>query len=360
VLFLNKRRQILKSYNPDYCRTKLKQLAKDYIGGDLSDPELSPLISDDPILQQQCRTRGYMTIPIGGELRNVICGGTNDHEGDELKVALLCPICHNVYCKRHLTEHLDEPIYTTPRGREIRVDNPEIYIGMPDADLRTEMSSWSNEELNRNHEELDRAFDKVDNIVSSIPEMDDVCTSLTIADEFPGRWIQVKSMEEGGAGSGHYGHQGVPGSRGGSQPSGRVTRAKYIVHGIDEDNPKATDVLSANTKMYHITPAENVKSILRNGIRQSPANDETGNPSGTYIGDSPFPVGSADSPSGQYAAFEIDLPDNVRQNLWQDTGGGYVVTNTSIKPEWLKSITYYHDGGGDSGLVPFKTVNLGD
>jgi len=185
---LRKRQVILKGYNPDYCRNRIRELAKDYIGGDLTDPELSPLISEDPILQQQCRNRGYMTIPIGGELRNVICGGTADHEGDELKLALQCPICHTVYCKRHLAEHLDEPIYTTPRGREIRVENPEIYIGKPDADLRTEMSSWDNQELNR-------AFHRVD--------------------------ILAKSMEEGGAGSGHHGHQGVPGSRGGSAPSGR-------------------------------------------------------------------------------------------------------------------------------------------
>ncbi len=140
------------------CGDYLRRIVKDYI----NEGELNPLISQDPILMQQCRTRGYMTIPIAGELRNVVCGSTQGHREGELQEELTCPVCDAVYCPRHMTEHLDEPVYTSPRGREIKIVNPPMYDSKPAADLRTEMSSWDNAELNR-------ALDKVDSLIKNIP-----------------------------------------------------------------------------------------------------------------------------------------------------------------------------------------------
>jgi hypothetical protein len=106
-----------------------------------------------------------MTIPIAGELRNVICGSSQLHEGEEdVKDNIaICPFCGRAYCKDCLADHLDAPVESgAPRDRELRVINPDAYLSMPDADLRVNMSTQNNAELDRNDEHLKRAFDRID------------------------------------------------------------------------------------------------------------------------------------------------------------------------------------------------------
>lgn len=119
--------------HPDFCR---KSLIKDYIGGDLTNPELIPGIEDDPVLQQQCRNFGYMLIQMGDQVRQVYCGtGQAEQMGEKVK----CPYCQEYYCPDHFAQHMGFDPFTAP----------EAYIQAPAADPRTEMSTWDNAELRR-------------------------------------------------------------------------------------------------------------------------------------------------------------------------------------------------------------------
>ena len=131
--------------NPGFC----KRVLKDYIGGDVSNPELSPAVRDDPVLRQQCRTQGYMNIPIGGQLRNVYCG-TGQHQA----IGSVCPVCGEEYCSDHLADHIGGKL-VDPNAIQIQGDtpgsNPSPFTQMPlGQDTRSQTSTWDNEELRRN------------------------------------------------------------------------------------------------------------------------------------------------------------------------------------------------------------------
>src|SRR5437660_1619803 len=91
--------------NKTYCADLLKDFVTS--GGDWSSSELSPAIRDDPVLQQQCRTRGYMIMQIADSLRQVYCGSPTLGHSDE---GASCPQCGEQFCVDHLAEHLDAKI----------------------------------------------------------------------------------------------------------------------------------------------------------------------------------------------------------------------------------------------------------
>ncbi len=135
--------------NPGFC----KRVLKDYIGGDTSNPELSPAMRNDPVLAQECRTQGYMNIPIGGQLRNVYCG-TGQHQD----IGSACPVCGEEFCSDHLAQHVGGKKLDTNAiqiGTDTPGSLPSPYTQMPlGQDTRSQMSTWDNAELNRKSYEV--------------------------------------------------------------------------------------------------------------------------------------------------------------------------------------------------------------
>ena len=140
--------------NPDLCKTLLKDFVTS--GGDWSSSELSPAIRDDPVLQQQCRTRGFMIMQMGDQLRQVYCGSPTLGHTEE---GTSCPQCGESYCLEHLAEHMGaSTTKLDPTAFQIGQpaspgENPNPYLSAPPGvDTRPGMSSWDNRELNRNEQ----------------------------------------------------------------------------------------------------------------------------------------------------------------------------------------------------------------
>ncbi len=121
---------IKKSIHPTFIKansTYCGKLLKDFIGGDLTNPELSPAIANDPILRQQCERFGYMTIQIGDELRTVYCNGGDVGKGID------CPNCGTPYCLDHMRLHLgatlDQNAFKV-QGPAFGGENPPVYDEM--------------------------------------------------------------------------------------------------------------------------------------------------------------------------------------------------------------------------------------
>ncbi len=124
------------------------EILKDLIPGDFTSSELSPVLRYDPQFRGQLENQGFAVVQIGDQLRYLYAGnGKNTYE---------CPECHQRFVNREeFEEHFGGKLLDPEALRNQTVTysgniNPPATVGMePGQDLRTEMSSWDNQELRR-------------------------------------------------------------------------------------------------------------------------------------------------------------------------------------------------------------------
>lgn len=155
--------------------------------------------------------------------------------------------------------------------------------------------------------------------------------------------MKLKVRFKGGLASGHYGHRGRPGKRGGSLP-GSLFETKY-----DTIGP---------TRVYHSTKTKAVISIIRHGLKRG----------GKWFGRKPsvyftakfedvvrfahnFESWSLDSDARIYAVVDFKLPDEVSADVIRDDQAIYDFSldeafriEKDIPAEWVDSISVFKVG----------------